>query len=121
MTKQELNNALRNAALQEIVSALAPSHDDVLQVESGKVAFPCVDAEGNEKWAVIAVAIPNGSRDGEPFDGYAKAKEYAAHVKEQADKKKAREEASKRKQEEALRKKIEREAKKAAEKEEEGE
>ena len=121
MTKQELNNALRNATLQEIVSALAPSHDDVLQVESGKVAFPCVDAEGNEKWAVIAVTIPNGTRAGEPFDGYAKAKEYAAHVKEQADKKKAREEASKRKQEEALRKKAEKEAKKAAEKEEEGE
>lgn len=121
MTKQELNNALRNATLQEIVSALVPSHDDVLQVESGKVAFPCVDAEGNEKWAVIAVAIPNGSRAGEPFDGYAKAKEYAAHVKEQADKKKAREEVSRRKQEEALRKKAEKEAKKAAEKEEEGE
>lgn len=121
MTKLELNNAIRNATLQEIVSALAPSHDDVLQVDSGKVAFPCVDAEGNEKWAVIAVTVPSGSRDGEPFDGYAKAKEYAEHVKEQADKKKAREEASKRKQEEAARKKAEKEAAKAAEKEEEGE
>lgn len=120
MTKQELNNAIRNATLQEIVSALAPVHDDVVQVDSGKVAFPCVDAEGNEKWAVIAVTVPNGTRDGEPFDGYAKSKEYAAHVKEQADKKKAREEASKRKQEEAARKKAEKEAQKAT-KEEEGE
>ena len=121
MTKQELNNALRNAALQEIVSALAPSHDDVLQVESGKIAYPVVDAEGNEKWAVIAVTIPSGSRDGEPFDGYAKAQEYSEHVQEQADKKKAREEASKRKQEEAARKKAEKEAAKAAQKEEGGE
>ena len=51
--------------------------EEVLITASNELAIPVVDKEGNEHYVVITVKIPTGSRDGEPYDGYAAAQDYA--------------------------------------------
>lgn len=111
MTKIELNALLKSAYMEKIKAAL--SDEQLLDVGSAEIAFPVVDAEGNEKWIVVLVTVPNGSRDGTPYDGFSANEAYQEQVaKAKARKEKAAENSRKRK-EEAERKKAEREAKKA--------
>ena len=96
MTKAQLETALRTQFLSFITDSI--SHElatDVLPVSASELAIPCLDAEGNEKFVLIKVSIPRGTRNGEggytPYDGYAVADDYAIDLKEKADKKAAAE------------------------------
>lgn len=114
-----LNNALRNDFLRNLVNLLVGENPDdpaeVLQVGSGKLALPVVDEEGNEKWVLLTVSVPKGTRDGDEYDGYAEAEFYQREVAEKEEKKQSREAEKARKQAEREAKKAEREAKKQAE------
>ena len=63
----------------------------VAPVSASELAIPCVDDEGNEKFVLIKVSIPRGTRNGQggydPYDGYAVAEDYAIDCKEKAQKK----------------------------------
>lgn len=50
---------------------------EALQTASNEFAIPVVDAEGGEHYVVITIKIPTGSRDGDAYDGYAAAEDYA--------------------------------------------
>lgn len=85
MSKATLENALRNEILEVIVTALSEHFDldaktQIEFVTSGTITLPLVDAEGNEKWPTVKVAIPRGTRNGEgsytPYDGHAAAVAY---------------------------------------------
>ena len=102
MTKAQLETAIRNDFLTAISDFISESREtDVLPVSASELAIPCLDAEGNEKWVLIKVSIPRGTRNGEggydPYDGYTAAEDYQI---EQADKaeKKAKAEAKKQAQ-----------------------
>lgn len=102
MTKAQLETAIRNDFLTAISDFISESREtDVLPVSASELAVPCLDAEGNEKWVLIKVSIPRGTRNGEggydPYDGYTAAEDYQI---EQADKaeKKAKAEAKKQAQ-----------------------
>ena len=56
--------------------------DETLLTASNEFAVPVVDHDGNEHYVVITVKIPTGSRDGEPYDGYAAAQDYAMKCEE---------------------------------------
>lgn len=60
--------------------------EEVLRVGSNELAFPVVDEEGNEDFVVVTVKIPTGSRDGDPYDGYAMAQEYEMKLQTKAEK-----------------------------------
>ena len=92
MTKAQLETKLRNtylALIQEMISNQVET--DALPVSASELAVPCLDAEGNEKWVLIKVSIPRGTRNGEggydPYDGYAVAEDYALDCEEKAQKK----------------------------------
>ena len=92
MTKAQLETALRNQFLSFVTEQVQTNFDtDALSVSASEIAIPCLDAEGNEKWVLIKVSIPRGTRNGEggydPYDGYAVAEDYAADRKEKAEKK----------------------------------
>jgi len=92
ISKAELENKVRNEFLELIAEAVSNARDtDVLTVEANELAVPCVDAEGNEKWVTIKVAVPRGTRNGQgsytPYDGYAAEKEYKEKCADRADKK----------------------------------
>ena len=92
MTKAQLETKLRNTFLTFVTKQIQTAFDsDVLPVSASELAVPCVDDEGNEKFVLIKVSIPRGTRNGEggydPYDGYAVAQDYAQDCVEKAQKK----------------------------------
>lgn len=96
MTKAQLETLLRNDFLDFVGTAIENDREaDVLRVSASELAIPCVDAEGNEKWVIVKISIPRGTRNGEggyePYDGYAAAEDYQIEQGEKAEKKAAAE------------------------------
>ena len=90
--KAELENNLRNTFLTFVTEQVQTAFEtDVLPVSASELAIPCLDDEGNEKFVLIKVSIPRGTRNGEggydPYDGYAAAEDYALDCKKKAQKK----------------------------------
>lgn len=83
LTKRQLADATRKAYVTAIREYLEDAlHEEVLQVGSNELAFPTVDAGNNDIFITITVKVPQGSRDGDPYDGYAMAEDYAMRVAE---------------------------------------
>ena len=91
-TQKSLNDELRAMYLERVRTCLS-EEDEVLMVGANELAVPVVDTEGNEKWIVLTVKVPTGSRDGDAYDGYAMAEDYRmrqAHKAEKAAERKAK-------------------------------
>ena len=96
MTKAQLETNLRNTFLSFISDHVTNEYNsDVLRVSASELAIPCLDDEGNDKFVLIKVSIPRGTRNGaggyDPYDGYAVAEDYELECKEKAEKKEASE------------------------------
>ena len=100
-TVKTLCESLRAFHLNEIIKIYESHNDEVLRTASNEIAIPVVDSEGNERYIVITVKVPTGSRDGDAYDGYAMAEDYAMKCAER-----------KAKAEEKARKSAERKSKK---------
>ena len=92
MTKAQLETLLRNKFLSFVSDTISKEMEtDVLAVSASELAIPTLDEEGNEKFVLIKVSIPRGTRNGEggydPYDGYAAAEDYAIDCEEKAQKK----------------------------------
>lgn len=87
-TMRALNDEVRMQYMQRINDCLS-GEDEVLVVGSNELAIPVVDSEGNEKWVVLTIKVPTGSRDGDAYDGYAMAEDY--HMRQTAKAEKAAE------------------------------
>lgn len=92
MSKAELETAIRNDLLNAITEMLSKKLDtDVMPVSASELAIPVVDAEGNEKFALVKVSIPRGTRNGnggyDAYDGYTIAEDYKAELEEKKAKK----------------------------------
>lgn len=88
MSKQSIDK-LRQEYMQVIMKALEDAGEEILRTGSNEIAIPCVDAEGNDQFCVFTVKIPTGSRDGEAYDGYGEAEDYAKKQTDKAEKAKA--------------------------------
>ena len=89
-TQKSLNDAIRTSYLRKVCECLE-EEDEVLVVGANELAVPVVDADGNEKWVVVTVKVPTGSRDGDAYDGYAMAEDYCLRQKDKAAKQAERE------------------------------
>ena len=92
MTKAQLETSIRNRFLSFIAQTISQEMEiDALPVSASELAIPCLDDEVNEKWALVKVSIPRGTRNGaggyDPYDGYAVAEDYALDCKEKTQKK----------------------------------
>ena len=74
-TQKSLNDELRTLYMERVHNCLS-LEDEVLVVGANELAVPVVDTEGNEKWIVLTIKVPTGSRDGDAYDGYAMAEDY---------------------------------------------
>ena len=92
-----LNDKLRERYLAVVSDALTAKDEEVLRVGSNELALPCLDSEGNEKFIVVTVKVPTGSRDGDAYDGYSMAEDWEikCRLKEETAKKKAEDKAKK--------------------------
>ena len=89
-TQKSLNDELRAMYLARVSECLS-QEDEILVVGANELAVPVVDTEGNEKWIVLTVKVPTGSRDGDAYDGYAMAEDYKMRQDAKATKAKERE------------------------------
>ena len=101
-------DALRNSYLEKLTDFLRSNGEEVLITGTNEFALPCVDSEGNDEFIVVTVKVPTGSRDGDAYDGYSMAEDFAMKM---AEKKAKAEEAAAKKAA-----KIERDAKARAKK-----
>jgi hypothetical protein len=105
-SKKQLHEAIRTKFMTMIKEYLSEQGEEVLQTGSQEIALPCVDEEGNDEYMVITFKVPTGSRDGDAYDGYSMAEEYAMKIRQQAEKaaKAQAEKAKKIAKDEAMRK-----------------
>ena len=109
MSKASLETEIRNNILNAITDMLTELYEtDVMPVSASELTIPVLDSEGNEKFALIKVSIPRGSRNGEggykPYDGYAAAEEWELVLADKADKEAKRKEKAERAEKEKERK-----------------
>ena len=84
-TQKSLNDELRAMYMERVHTCLSAG-DEVLVVGANELAVPVVDTDGNEKWIVLTVKVPTGSRDGDAYDGYAMAEDYCLRQKAKSEK-----------------------------------
>ena len=89
-TQKVLNEEIKLRFLENIVEHLTNCGEEVVRTASNEIAIPTVDAEGNDKWVVIPIKVPTGSRDGDAYDGYSVAEDYAMKLQEKAEKQAAK-------------------------------
>ena len=85
VSNKALNDALREKYLELISKTMTEAGEEVLRVGSNEICFPCVDSAGNDKYVILTVKIPIGSRDGDAYDGYSMAEDYALKCKNKAE------------------------------------
>ena len=88
-SRTALDNELRENSVAKLISMYVAEGEEVLQVGGNVIAFPTVDADGNEAWVEITVKVPKGERLGKGegfggYDGYEQASFYAQEVERKA-------------------------------------
>lgn len=88
-SKATLENKLRNDCLSVLKETFDKVYGcDVLPVSASEIALPVTDAEGNEKFILVKVSIPRGTRNGmggyDPYDGYAANEAYLDEIASKA-------------------------------------
>ena len=111
MSKAALETAIRNDILAAMTAFLSEHFEtDVMDVSASELVMPVVDAEGNEKFALIKVSIPRGTRNGDggydAYDGYAAHEEWELVKADKADKEAKRKEKAERAEKEKERKRA---------------
>ena len=111
MSKAALETAIRNDILTAMTAFLSEHFEaDVMDVSASELVMPVVDAEGNEKFALIKVSIPRGTRNGDggydAYDGYAAHEEWELEKADKADKAAKRKEKADRAEKEKERKRA---------------
>lgn len=94
VSQKVLNEKLREKFLKIVGEILKEKDEEVLRTGSNEIAVPCLDEEGNEKFVVLTIKVPTGSRDGDAYDGYAMAQEF--EIKQRLKAEKAKETAEKK-------------------------
>ena len=89
-TAKVLNDEIKVRFLDGIAEHLSNVGEEVLRVGSNEIAIPVLDEEGNEKWLVLTFKVPTGSRDGDAYDGYSMAEDYAMKCAERVAKAEAK-------------------------------
>lgn len=86
VSKKMLNEEIKARYLEAVSAVFTSQELEVLRVGSAEIAIPVLDKNGDEEWLVVTLKVPTGSRDGEPYDGYALRDEYNAKQIEKAEK-----------------------------------
>lgn len=88
-SKAQMENKLRSDMMNQIIKMVNDVYEtDGLIVSASEIAIPVLDEEGNEKFILVKVSVPRGTRDGMggyiPYDGYVAHDEYAEAVASKA-------------------------------------
>ena len=95
--KKQFRESVRARYMGKVKEFLESTQDDVLVVGSNEFAIPVVREDGEEDYVVLTFKMPTGSRDGDGYDGYAMAEDYAFKCEEKRKKAEAAAEAKAKK------------------------
>ena len=95
--KKQFRESVRARYMSKVKEFLESTQDDVLVVGSNEFAIPVVREDGEEDYVVLTFKMPTGSRDGDGYDGYAMAEDYAFKCEEKRKKAEAAAEAKAKK------------------------
>lgn len=98
MANKKEMETIRNEWVKKFYDFLDSIGEDVGYERSNTLNIPVVGEEGGEYFVKIAVSVPTGGRDGDPYDGYTVREEYKMKEKEKAEKAKKKEEKKKKKE-----------------------
>ena len=95
MSKASLETELRTTALdvakKAFIEAYGIGENEVCVVSASEFAIPVTDSANNEKFILVKVSIPRGTRNGSggynSYDGYAAADDYKIGCEQRAEKK----------------------------------
>lgn len=79
-------DVVRNKFMDNVQTMFENQDYEVLETGSNELCLPIVGDDGAEGYMVITFKIPKGSRDGEPYDGYAMAEDYKMKCNARAEK-----------------------------------
>ena len=86
-SKKRLHEGIRTKFIGMLTDWLTEQGEEVLRTKSNEICIPTLDEDGNEEFIVITFKVPTGSRDdGEAYDGYGVAEQYAESVANKAEK-----------------------------------
>lgn len=86
VSKKALHDQLRAKYMAKVKEFLEKEGEEILVTGNNEYALPCVDSEGNEEFLVLTFKVPTGSRDGEAYDGYGMAEDFAMKTADKAKK-----------------------------------
>ena len=75
---------MRNKFMENVQTMIENQDYEVLETGSNEICVPIVNEDHEEGYLVITFKIPKGSRDGEPYDGYAVAQDFKMKCDEKA-------------------------------------
>lgn len=87
---KKMKDALRAMHVAKIVEFLTKEGEDVRYTASGTLVYPVCDEAGHEYFIKMVISIPQGSRDGDAYNGYEEAEAYELKLKQDAEKAKAK-------------------------------
>ena len=97
-SRTQLRNEVKAYYINALMSFLSENGEECLRTKDAEFCFPVTDAEGNEDFVKITVAIPTGANKGmDPYDGYGEAEDYQMKLELKAEKAKAAAEAKAKK------------------------
>lgn len=98
---------VRNEVMAQVRAILDKMDYEVLITGTQELCVPIVGEENEEGFLVLTFKVPKGSRDGDPYDGYAVAEEFQMKQKAKAEKAEAsaKKKAEKIKRDEEIRRK----------------
>lgn len=82
---------LRQAIRDKIIQYLQNDGEDARPTKQNELMFPATDAAGNEFYYRISISIPSGTREGEQYNGFVEAEDYATLLELKAQEQKEKE------------------------------
>ena len=79
VSQTKLNDDIRQTVIEVLTANLLDKGEDVCRVASNKIAFPTLDATGDDKWVVLTVSVPK-----DEYDGYTDAEFYKEKCEDKA-------------------------------------
>lgn len=85
-SKKTLNERIRSRYMKAVADFFSDKGEEILVTGSNEICLPCLNDEGDDEFIVITFKVPTGSREGDAYDGYSMAEDYAMRQKEKQEK-----------------------------------
>ena len=84
ISQKVVDGNLREEWVKKVSALLEKDGEEVLSVKSNELAVPVLDELGDEKYVVLTIKVPSGTRDGDAYNGHELAQDYAHKLEQKA-------------------------------------